>query len=110
MIEEKSGHVIVPSSPSDRQKMRIMIEEMTHAMARIDSERDHKKEIADKIHEEFNIPKKTINKLAGAVYKHNYSDIQAENEDFEILYETLIESNTGGSDIEKAAQELIGDE
>ena len=107
MIEQKSGHVVVPSSPADRQKLKIMIEEMTYCMSRADAERDAKKEICDKINEDFDIPKKTINKLAAAVYKHNYSDIQAENEDFEILYETLIgKPATVAVSVEDAVNEI----
>ena len=95
MSEQKATGVIIPASSNDRQKLRLMIEEMTHIMADMELKRDSKKDIADKINEDYGIPKKTINKLANTIYKHNYSDIQAENEDFELLYETLIDSSAG---------------
>jgi len=82
----------VPSSPSDRQKLKTMLTEMTHCLARMDAEREAKKEIATAIKEEFELAPKLINKLASTMYKRNYADLQAENEDFELMYETLVES------------------
>lgn len=81
----------VPSNPNDRQKLKTMLTEMTHCLARMDGERDAKKEIAAAIKEQFALTPKLINKLAATMYKRNYSDLQQENEDFELLYETLVE-------------------
>ena len=82
---------VVPSSPEDRKKLKTMLVEMTHCLQRADNERESMKEIASEIEEQFNISKKIANKLARTMYKRNYSDLQAENEHFEFLYETLIE-------------------
>ena len=82
---------IAPSSPTDRQKLKTMLTEMTHCLARMDAEREAKKEIAAAIKEEFELAPKLINKLASTMYKRNYADLQQENEDFEDLYETLVE-------------------
>lgn len=84
-------HPTVPSSPEDRKKLKMMISEMTLCMQRMDMERESKKEIADEIKSQFEIPTKMINKLASTMYKRNYEDLQSENEDFELLYETLVE-------------------
>ena len=83
--------VVIPSSTEDRKKLKMMISEMTHCLQRMDMEKESKKEIADEIKRQFDLPTKHINKLASTMYKRNYEDVQAENEDFELLYETLVE-------------------
>ncbi len=82
--------VIIPSSPADRTKLKQMLAEMTHCMQRADDEKEQLKEIATEAASQFNIPKKMINKLAKTMYKRSYEDLQAENEDFELLYEVLV--------------------
>ena len=81
--------VIVPSDPKELKKLKSMIVEMTNSLSKQDQEREVFKEIADEATRQFDIPKKMINKLARTMYKRNYSDLQAENADFELLYETL---------------------
>ena len=83
--------IIIPSSPNDRLKLKQMLVEMTHCLQRADDEKESMKEISADASEHFNLPKKIINKLAKTMYKHNYADLQSENEDFELLYETLVE-------------------
>ena len=89
-----TDHVSIPSNPADRQKMKTMLAEMTHCLQRADDEKESMKEIADEVYKQFGIPKKIINKLARTMYKRNYADLQAENEDFELLYETLVEGKS----------------
>lgn len=80
----------VPSDPNDRQKLKTMLSEMTQCLYRADKEREQMKEICDHAHEQSGIQKKIINKLARTMYKQTYADLQAENEDFEYLYEALV--------------------
>lgn len=87
------------SNPTDRAKLKTMLTEMTHCLARMDAEREAKKEIAAAVKENFELPPKLINKLASTMYKRNYADLQQENEDFEFLYETLVE----GKKVDEAA-------
>lgn len=81
----------IPSSPDDRAQLKQMLVEMTNAMLRADSEKEYIKEAAASAQEKFGIKKKTLMKLARTMYKQNYADLQAENEHFELLYETLVE-------------------
>lgn len=89
-----TDHVNVPSNPADRQKMKTMLAEMTHCMQRADDEKESMKEIAEEVYNQFDVPKKIVNKLARTMYKRNYADLQAENEDFEFLYEALVEGKS----------------
>ena len=81
----------LPSSPNDRQKLKLAIVEITNCLLRMDSERDAMKEIIAEASSKYGVDKKMVRKIATTMYKHNYSDVQQENEDFELMYETLIE-------------------
>ena len=83
---------IIPTNPEDLRKMKGMIVEMTNCLQRIEDEKEHMKDIADAGEEKFAIKKKYLNKLARVMFKHNYSDLQTENEHFEYLYEAVVES------------------
>ena len=89
---------IVPSSVADRVALKNALTEMTHCMSRMDAERDAKKDIAATIKEKFEITPKNINKLAATMYKRNYTDLQQENEDFEELYEIIVEGKKTGDE------------
>lgn len=81
---------VVPSSKDDRVVLKGMLTEMTHCLSKIDAQREAKKDIAKGIKEKFELASKVINKLASTMYKRNYTDLQQENEDFEDLYEILV--------------------
>lgn len=80
-----------PSSPTDRQKLKTMLDAVTHCMQRADDEREAKKALIQEIFEEFQIPKKQLNKIAKTMHKRNFKDVVEEQKDFEELYETLVE-------------------
>ncbi len=75
----------------DRKKMKSMIVEMTNCLERIDSEKEAMKDIAEVAEDQFSIKKKYINRMARTMFKHNYADLQSENESFEFLYEAVVE-------------------
>ena len=81
----------IPSGSKERQEMKQMLAEMTACMQRMDDEREHIKDITKVIEEKFEIKSKVSRKLATTMYKHNYADVQAENDHFEFLYESLVE-------------------
>lgn len=87
----------VPSSPTDRQTLKVMIVNLTNCYARMDGEKDAIKEILSEAEEKFGIKKKTISKLAKVMYSHTYNDIVEENENFQLLYENLIEGKKSTS-------------
>lgn len=96
------SHLVIPSSPADRKRLRTMMSEATFCKQRIDDERQSIKDIVGRIHEEFQLPKKLVTKLINTLYKQDYSNRVAEEEDFQFLYESVVQS--GGSAAEKAAQ------
>ena len=78
-------------NPKDMQALKVMIVEMTKCLQTIDGEREQMKEIAEAAEDKFGIKRKYINKVARVMFKHNYADLQSENEHFEDLYETVAE-------------------
>jgi hypothetical protein len=82
--------LVIPSSPSDRQKLKQILRDMTDCMTRMDAERETIKELAEAAEESFEIPKKLINKLARTMHKSNLTEILSDTENLEFLYETLI--------------------
>jgi hypothetical protein len=86
-----SEHLPIPSNDKERQEFKQALAEITACMQRMDDEREHIKDITKMVEEKFEIKAKVTRKLASAMYKHNYADVQAENEHFEFLYESVIE-------------------
>lgn len=82
---------MIPTNEVDRKKLKMMIGEMTNCMYRMDAEKEAKKEVAKAIKEQFELPTKAINRLANIMYKRNYNDYLAEEEDFQQLCEALLE-------------------
>ena len=78
-------------SPEDRKLLKGMIVEMTHSLERIEGEKEQIKDIAESAKSKFDISPKLVKKMARTMFKHNYADLQSENDDFELLYETIIE-------------------
>lgn len=83
----------VPNNPSDRQKLKLMFVEMTHSLGRMDHEREQLKEIKKEINNEFDISPKMANKIAKTMYLMDFTDQQAENEEFESMFEALGQEN-----------------
>lgn len=88
--EEVSVHL--PRSPADRQKLKTMISEATYCLQRVDDEKGAIKDIIDAVHTDFQLSKKHVRRLINVLYKQNYQDRLAEEEEFEFLYEGLFET------------------
>ena len=78
-------------SANERPELKIMLVEYTKLLQANDTNRESMKDIAGACEEKFGIKKKLISKLAKTMYKHNYADLQQENEHFSFLYESLVE-------------------
>lgn len=83
------SNVIIPSDPQTKQTLLNALKEMSNSMTRIDSEKDLMKEIVEEVSDKTEVPKKYINKLARIYHKQNISEVKAENDDLETLYEAV---------------------
>lgn len=81
----------LPRSPADKKKLKTMLSEATYCKQRIDDEKDNIKGIVESIFQQFEIPKKLGNKLVNVLYKQDYANRVSEEEDFQFLYEAIVE-------------------
>ena len=79
------------STPTDRKKVKDAISEISDSMTRIEAERELIKDIVNDIAENHERPKKFVKALATVYHKQSYSTVEAEQEEFTLLYETLFE-------------------
>ena len=82
-----------PTDPQKLTRLKAMVAEITHCLRRMDDEREQMKEIVKVAAEEFGIKKGMVTKIARTMYKHNYADVQQEHEEFELLYESVVDAN-----------------
>lgn len=86
------SNVIIPSSPEDRKKIRGALEEISNSLTRIEAERDLIRETIKEMSDQFQLPKKTLNKMAKVYHKQNFNQEVAEHEEFESLYEEITQA------------------
>jgi len=84
------------SSPADRTKIKKMLGEISSSMTRIEAERDLIRETIKEMSDQFQLPKKTLNRMAKVYHKQNYTQEVADHEEFESLYETIVQEKTNG--------------
>jgi len=82
------------SSPADRGKIKKMLAEISGSMTRMEAERDLVRETIKDMSKQFNLPVKTLNRMAKVYHKQNYNQEVAEHEEFEELYETIVQEKT----------------
>lgn len=88
----------LPRSPADKKKLKTMLSEATYCKQRIDDEKDNIKGIVESIFQQFEIPKKLGNKLVNVLYKQDYANRVSEEEDFQYLYEAIVEVKLDADD------------
>lgn len=83
------------SNPADRQKIKKMLGEVSDSMTRIAAERDLIKETIKEMSQQFNLSKRTLNRMAKVYHKQNFTREQEEHSEFEDLYTSIVQaSNT----------------
>jgi hypothetical protein len=82
------------SSVEDRKKVFGAIREISNSMTRIEAERDLIKDIVKDVSDNYQISRKTVNKMAKVYHKQNLSQAVAEHEEFVEMYEEVTSANT----------------
>jgi hypothetical protein len=80
------------SSPADRKKIKDALQEISDSMTRVAAERDLIKDIVKDVSDNFQLPKKYINKMARIYHKQNFQVTQQETEELESLYITIVDN------------------
>lgn len=78
------------SNEVDRKKFKDALQEISNSMTRTAAEKDLVKEIVDDLSDVFQLPKKTVNKLARIYHKQNFSQEAQEFDELETLYEEIV--------------------
>lgn len=73
----------------DKQRLENGIKELSNSMTRMDAERDLQKSIVEEVADDTGINKKYIKKLATIYHKQVFSQVQAETDEIQSLYEEL---------------------
>lgn len=84
------SNIILPSSDTDKQRIKSCMEEISNAYTRMEAEREFIKDAIESLSEDVDIPKKYLNKMARIYHKQNLSEAVGEMEDVEALYEAVI--------------------
>lgn len=82
------------SNPADRKKLLDCLKECSNSLTRIEGERDYIKESTSDIAKQLQLPKRLVNKMVKVYHKQNYSEEVAIQEQFEQLYETVVDLKT----------------
>lgn len=78
------------SNEVDRKKFKDALQEIANSKTRIAAENDLIKDIIADLSESFELPKKTVSKLAKVYYKQNMSQEAQEFDELETLYEEVV--------------------
>jgi uncharacterized protein YukE len=80
------------NNPEDRKKINGALQEISNSMTRIEAEKDLIKNIVNDLSEEFQLPKKTVNKLARVFHKQNFDQESQDFDELETLYEEIVKN------------------
>ena len=79
------------TNPADKKKIKDALFEISNCMTRIAAEKELIKDIVNDLSENFELPKKQVNKIAKVYHKSNYSQQVADSDEFQTMYESLFE-------------------
>ena len=80
------------TNPTDKKKIKDALFEISGSYSRIEAERELIKDIVNDLADNFELSKKQVNKIARAYHKQNYNQQVAESEEFQELYQSLLET------------------
>lgn len=99
----------VLSNPAERRKLRGMLEEIVQTFRKMEDQKIQKKMILDEIKRQFGISPGHATGLARAMFKDNYDEIRASQEDFESLYETIVKAPAAAAEAAGTDRAQFGD-
>lgn len=72
------------------EKIKNSLKECSTVFTLMEAQRDTLKNIINDLHEEVKIPKKIIRMLAQTYHKQNFSEVVAEQEEFELIFDGVV--------------------
>lgn len=80
------------TNPADKKKIKDALFEISGSYARIEAEKELIKDIVNDLADNFELSKKQVSKIAKAYHKQNYNQQVAEADEFQELYQSLLET------------------
>lgn len=87
------SELVLPSNPCDRAKIVDAFKEISASKARIEGEKTYIKEAIAVISEEFDLPKRLLNKLANVFHKDNLTEEEANFAELTDAFEVIFGSS-----------------
>lgn len=94
MSKASIANIVLPSTPSDRQKIKNAIIEGANSMVRIDAEKDAIKAICDSLKEDYELPPAIVKQMINVYHKQNLTEVANKTETLVDMYEELIGGQT----------------
>lgn len=69
------------------------VKELSDVYTMQEAQRETVKSIIDELYEELKLPKKLIRKISKTFHKQNFSEVVAENQEFELFVEGIVDQN-----------------
>jgi hypothetical protein len=85
--------IIVPSSPADREKIRLVIKKVSESKTRAEGEATYQREAIKQLSEDFDIKTKHLNKMAKEHHANSFDAMVKDSEGFQTLYESVMKTN-----------------
>ena len=95
MVNLMTTHTTVSSTfgTFTEEQLKILkngLRELSDVFTMQESQREVVKDIMGNLYEELKIPKKIIRKMAKTYHKQNFSEVVAEQEEFELLFTGIL--------------------
>lgn len=84
---------VLPSDPKILGSIDSSLQEISNCKTRIDAEKDCIKDIVQKLHEEYQIPKRLINRLAKVWHLRNFVEEVTHDEEFQEAWDQIANNN-----------------
>jgi|15BtaG_2_1085339.scaffolds.fasta_scaffold32225_2 uncharacterized protein YutE (UPF0331/DUF86 family) len=79
----------LPNDPNTLKSINSALQEISNSKTRIEAEKDCIKDIVQKLHEEHQIPKRLINRLAKVWHLRNFVEEITADEEFQEAWEQI---------------------
>jgi len=81
---------VIPSNQNDRKRINDALKEICGHLTIKSAADDSIKDIADMLKEDYDMPRRTCNRLARTMHAQDFADKLADFEDFEAEFDVLI--------------------
>lgn len=83
------------NNPEDRKKFNNFVQDAVDSLTREQSEREHRKAIADDVQETLDLDKATFNRAVRAIFNDDVEKKEAQADEMKELYDVYNNRNNG---------------